>query len=56
MLNINGVGGNDSDNELNDISTPEQLLGKKPGKLVKKTKKKTAATGQSKKVNNYMDK
>lgn len=57
MLNINMGGANDSDNELNDLSTPEQLMGKKPTKIVKKTKKKTSTLGgQQKKVNNYMDK
>lgn len=56
MLNIGA--GMDSDNEFNDISTPEQLLGRKPGKLVKKTKKKTSTMigGGQRKVNNFMDK
>lgn len=39
MLNMGAM---DSDNEGNDMSTPEQLLGKKPGKFVKKGKKKTS--------------
>jgi hypothetical protein len=40
ILNIGG--GIDSDNELNDMSTPEHLLGKKSGKIVKKIKKKSS--------------
>jgi hypothetical protein len=58
-----GVGGMDSDDDNNDLGTPDNIMGKRTGKSAagakKVPKKKVLGLGgvnQMKKVNNFMDK
>lgn len=49
-----GVGGGvDSEDEIGDVATPEQIMGKRPNKMAAKKKKKMP-TG-TKKFNNYIN-